>query len=406
MLTLTSAQAAAALAERSAERDLIQVNLLDLENSFGKRLLAGAQLTGVTKQHWESAAADLTSIWDVFTAYSGAVQRAAQILDGSRRLNGALLVTMTELLAADSVVLTGQDVPLARRRLTASAQPEERITLDVAVQRMTELFTRVAETVSAAETVWNDVTGRLDQVATVLTTALERAADLGDESLGAQLDGVNAELRVMRDQLSSDPLVFWRDGRVDGEGAGQLLQRTRAAAMHTTALRRLRDDADRRIREVAGLVAAAQSSERAARQQYELAGQKIAASQLPAAPAAAADLNQRLAELDALRADGRLRQLATEIAVIEKEATAAAARWQELDASARALLDRRAELRGLLDAYQAKARQLGATEQPRLTRSFQIARELLWSAPCDLAASAEAVLEFQNAVLAVQRGAR
>jgi len=406
VLTLTSAQAAAALAERSAERDLIQVNLLDLENSFGKRLLAGAQLTGVTKQHWDSAAADLTSIWDVFTAYSGVVQRAAEILDGPRRLNGALLVTMTELLAADSVVLTGQDVPLAQRRLTASAQPEERITLHVAVQRMTELFTRVAETVSAAETVWNDVTGRLDQVATVLTTALERAADLGDESLGAQLDGVNAELRVMRDQLSSDPLALWRDGRVDGEEVDRLLQRTHAAATQTTELRRLRDDADRRIREVAGLVTTAQSSERAARQQYELAAQKIAASQLPAAPAAAPDLNHRLAGLDALRADGRLQQLATEIAVIEKDATAAAARWQELDASAGALLDRRAELRGLLDAYQAKARQLGATEHPQLARSFHIARELLWSAPCDLAASADAVLKFQNAVLAVQRGAR
>ncbi len=405
-MTLTPARAAAALAERRAERDLIQANLLDLDNSFGKRLLAGAQLTGITKRHWESAAGDLTSIWDVFTAYSGVVQRAAELLDGPRRPSASLLETMTELLAGDSVMLVGLDVPLARRLVTASAQPQERVTLDVAVQRMTELFARVAETVSAAETVWNDVTGRLDEVSNVLNTAMERAADLADESLRAELNGVNAELRGMRDQLSSDPLALWQDGQVAVEGAGQLRQRAQAALEQTTELRRLRDDADRRIREVADLVVAAQACERAARQQYELAAQKILASQLPASPAATADLNQRVAELDAIRAAGRLQRLATEIALIENDATAATARWRELDASARALLDRRAELRGLLDAYQAKARRLGATANPQLARSFQIARELLWSAPCDLAASADAVLMFQNAVLGVQRGAR
>jgi hypothetical protein len=240
-MTLTPAQATAALGERSAERDLIQANLLDLDNSFGKRLLAGAQLTGITKRHWESAAADLTSIWDVFTAYSGVVQRAAEILDGSRRPSAPVLETMTELLAGDSVLLVGQSVPLARRALTASAQPEERVTLDVAVRRMTELFSRVTETVSAAETIWNDITGRLDEVSTVLKSAMELAADLADEDLRAELNDVNAELRGVRSQLSSDPLALWQDGRVV-ERLDQRLQRAHAAVRQTTEVGRLRDE--------------------------------------------------------------------------------------------------------------------------------------------------------------------
>jgi len=39
-------QAAAAVAAATAERDSIQANLLDLDGSFGKRMLAGATLTG------------------------------------------------------------------------------------------------------------------------------------------------------------------------------------------------------------------------------------------------------------------------------------------------------------------------------------------------------------------------
>ena len=42
-------QAAAAVTAAVAERDTIQANLLELDNSFGKRLLAGATLTGETK---------------------------------------------------------------------------------------------------------------------------------------------------------------------------------------------------------------------------------------------------------------------------------------------------------------------------------------------------------------------
>ena len=57
MTTLLSRdQAAAAVAASVAERDTIQANLLELDNSFGKRLLAGATLTGGTRKRWEAAA--------------------------------------------------------------------------------------------------------------------------------------------------------------------------------------------------------------------------------------------------------------------------------------------------------------------------------------------------------------
>ena len=64
-------------------------------------------------------------------------------------------------------------------------------------------------------------------------------------------------------------------------------------------------------------------------------------------------------------------------------------------------MSRRDELRGLLGAYQAKAARLGAGEDVGLTERFNRARALLWTAPCDLAAAADAVTGYQQAVLAL-----
>ena len=402
--TLTRAEAVAALAERSAERDRIQANLLDLDGSFGKRFLAGAKLSGVTQPQWESAAADLASIWDAFTAYSGVVQRATEILDGSRWPSGPQLTTLTNLLTGDSVALVGQDVPLARRQLTGSGRPEEHVTLDVAVHRMTPLFSRVNDVVSAAENVWTEVNGRLDEMSAVLGPASQQTAALGDDGVRDKVGAIEADLRNVRDLLNSDPLSLWLGDRVAVRGLDQLVQRARSVASEVAELTRLRQDADRRIAEVADQVKAAQACEQDALKQLEQAEQKISADLLPPMPPETSSLAQRLADLDAFRAAGRLQRLATEIADIERDAAAAAKRWQDTEVAARALLDRRTELRGLLDAYQAKAGSLGAAEDPELARLLQVARDLLWSAPCDLAASAEAVRSYQQAVLAIQRG--
>jgi len=63
---------------------------------------------------------------------------------------------------------------------------------------------------------------------------------------------------------------------------------------------------------------------------------------------------------------------------------------------------RRDELRGLLGAYKAKAARLGAAEDFGLAQRYDQARDLLWTAPCDLAAAEAAVAGYQQAVLGVR----
>lgn len=119
---LTRDQAAAAAAAAVAERDTIQANLLELDNSFGKRLLAGADLTGKTRKRWDATAADLTTLWETFGAYSAVVDRAAELMAGVRRIRD--LTEISSLLNGTSVRLSRPSPALARGDLTGTGEAQ------------------------------------------------------------------------------------------------------------------------------------------------------------------------------------------------------------------------------------------------------------------------------------------
>ena len=212
------------------------------------------------------------------------------------------------------------------------------------------------------------------------------------------LAAAGAELGRLREVLNTDPLALWQQGRVDTGRLERL--RTQAAAAVTRAgeLARVRADAQRRIAAAQAAVAAAAAAGHDATAARERAAAKIAV--LPPPPAQTAGLDVRAATLDTLKAEGRWTRLAAELDAIETEAATAEQRYRDAERVATVLLGRRDELRGLLDAYQAKAARLGAAEDTALTVRYQEARELLWTAPCDLAAASAAVTGYQQAILA------
>ena len=96
-------QAGAAVKAAVAERDAIQANLLELDSSFGKQLLAGAELTGQTRRRWDATAATLATLWQVYEAYSAVVDQAAEAV--ARHLGPRELAALTALLTGRSVQL-------------------------------------------------------------------------------------------------------------------------------------------------------------------------------------------------------------------------------------------------------------------------------------------------------------
>lgn len=394
---ITRQEAQAALAKATAERDTIQGNLLDLDTSFGKRMLSGAQLAGQTKERWDTASTALAGLWDTYTAYSAVIDRAAELLATIRDRD---LGQVTDLLTGRSVRLDRGPAPLARRDLADAGREE--LTIATAVARMRKDFPVVAEVVTAAEAVWGEVGGLLDQAGTELARATTLAAGIGDDALSASLAAASAELNAQRATLNSDPLALWHAGHADTSAAARARDQVAKVVAQAQALARLRDGARQRIDELAATaatVAAMRADAIAARQR---AAEKIAAEFLPAELPPAADFGR--AGLDALAASGEWQRLSDEVDRAERELATALGRYREAAAAADGALGRREELRGLLQAYKAKAARLGGAEDLVLTQRYDQARDLLWTAPCDLGAATSAVAAYQQAILAMGRG--
>jgi len=395
---MTREQAAVAAAAATAERDSIQTNLLELDGSFGKQMLAGAVLTGESKRRWEAAAADLAALWETFTTYAAVVDQAAGLLAGARRSSDRELAQITALLTGASVEVT-RSVPLARRDLTETGR--SRLSLAAAVREMRRSFDGVGDVVAAAESVWNETADGLSEIGAELDAAKKQLGDTGDDEAAAALAAAGDELGRLRDLLNADPLALWQGGSVDTARLGRLRKQAAAAAARAAEIARVRADAQRRIAAAAAAVSAAAAACADAVAARDRAAARIAAAELPPPPAEAVGLDVRLAALDKLKAAGRWGRLAEELDTIEAQAAAAGQRCRDTQQAAAALLDRRNELRGLLDAYQIKAARLGAAEDSELSRLYDQAHELLWTAPCDLAAAAAAVTRYQQATLAL-----
>jgi hypothetical protein len=406
---LTRDQAGPAVKAAVAERDVIQANLLELDSSFGKQLLAGAELTGDTKRRWDATAATLATLWQVYSAYSAVVDQAAEAV--TRHLGPRELAAITALLTGRSVQLASGPAPLAGRDLADSGR--ENLTLATAVARMRGAFAAVTEVVAAAEHVWTEVAGRLDAAGRELARVAPRAEMLGDEALTGDLATAQGKLTRLRDRLNSDPLALspgssgpGRSGRsaasVDTSAADRLQEEVAAIATRVDELLRLRDDARQRIAAVTAAAAMARSAREDAAAAWQRAAAKIAAGTLPPPPASLADLSARLAGLDPLLASGRWTRLGSELDLLDRELAAVTASFKEAERAVVAAMAKRDELRGLLGAYKAKAARLGAVEDTGLAERYDQARDLLWTAPCDLAAAEAAVTGYQQAVLGVQ----
>jgi hypothetical protein len=68
--------------------------------------------------------------------------------------------------------------------------------------------------------------------------------------------------------------------------------------------------------------------------------------------------------------------------------------FAEIERRCRLAIDERDELRGRLQAFRDKAASVGAAERPDVDRAYQSARQVLWSAPCDMVAARSLVAAY------------
>ncbi|MFH9609126.1 hypothetical protein [Streptomyces sp. NPDC017448] len=398
-----------ALARLGAEHEAIETSLLALQDHAGRRLLEGAELTGVTRERWATTEQSITLLWGYFDAYAGALAEAREIRARRRHPNREDLLALTELLRGEAVTVAnaGAVPPSA----VGPARLSERFSLQELVARMNELYARSLDMVVASDAVWSALPARIDLLAAELHRTRSLAYSVGvrpgEHPAGDDLVAITEELTTLRVQVVSDPLAFWLPGpgsAAPGGGRPDTSRYDRAARAledvrrEIEAVLAVRQDAEARLARLRDVLSRADRTLTEARAARGEVLAKIAASEVPAVSGPPTALQERLATASDHRRRAQWHRLSPLLEALEQEAEEELLRARESLTSVTAPLAVRAELRGRLDAYRAKAARHGLAEDPVLIERYDAARRMLWSAPCDLRAAEQAVLRYQHAV--------
>ncbi|MFF6779998.1 hypothetical protein [Streptomyces sp. NPDC012510] len=400
-----------ALARLGAEHEAIETSLLALQDHAGRRLLEGAELTGVTKERWTTAEASITLLWAYFDAYTDALRFAREIRSRRRWSSREDLVELTELLRGEAVTVAGSATAMANApTLQGAGRLSEQFSLVTLVDRMNDLYASSLDMVVAADAVWSALPARIDLLAAELQRTRRLAHSVGvrpgEHPAGDDLERITRTLTRLREQVVSDPLAFWvpapgssapGGGRPDTSTYDREARALEDVRREIDAVLTVRQDAEARLMKLRDVLSRADRTLAEARNARGEVLAKIAATEVPVVSGPPTVLQEQLAMAAEYRRHAQWHRLSPLLESLEQKADDELLRARESLTAVTAPLAVRAELRGRLDAYKAKVARHGFAEDSLLVERYDAARRMLWSAPCDLRVAEQAVLRYQQA---------
>ncbi|UGQ13731.1 hypothetical protein LO772_09080 [Yinghuangia sp. ASG 101] len=391
------------IARLEAERDSIAAGLMALEEHPGRRLLEGAVLDGRTRERWDACRADIGRLWDLHAAYGGVLDEARAVRGRRLRPTRAELDELARLLTTASIRVPGRDVSIIRRELVGPDASLRAVTFDELVAEMNTVWQRATRVVAAVDDVWSALLPRLDRVEAAIAETDALLDRLGAAAPPAEA-GIVAEVRRRlgdaRARVAADPLRFAADkggsvvAGVDVDALENDLHDVRDRLRH---LRQLQERYEERLGRVTADVDALAADEAEGRRRRAHVVTRIAGP-VPEIPALVGPLRAGVDQVAALRAREAWSELSSHLGALERDTTASAERLRTARDDLDALMARRAELRGLLQAYRAMAGGRGRGEDEALEELHHRAYTVLWRAPCDLDVAAGLVADYQHAV--------
>ena len=409
-----------ALASLGAEHDRLAAAMYAMDTHPAHTLLAGAESTGATQRAWRDAQSLMTELWIRFSAFGAGLEVVRAARSRRSRPGADELADLTDLLtgpvvAADPTGAASGSISLreAASRLAAGCET------------VTEVFDRVVAAHGAVTAELGPIAGdlaELERLIAVLADPPELRAMAGPwvmnsvPECAAALRADANELFALRDRLAAvgaaaaaDPL-----GAVDGRELSEdprgpaaelraLSDAASAAVARLVAAVKIKTGLPDRLAALTTAVQGLAAAEDGVRRSYAVAAEKIAEPGLPPVPVSAAALAARLAEVERSLPPAHEplgaavpERIDVDLTAVERDVDAARRRAADLRTAADGLLDRRAELRGRLDAYRVKGARLGFAEHPDLTARHRLAYDLLHTRPCDLPAATRAVHGYQH----------
>ncbi len=397
-VTLTREDADRRLAELDGVHRQVSTAMYAIDTHPTYELLRNTQFSGATKRVADRLKPAVEVLWAQFVMWRELLERAREVRGRRERPDAAELAELEILLCEPVVGLDAGGLPTAG----SATAPETRLTVAELAARLRSACDSVTTDLERVAEAQSTVAQQLETATTALAEARTLATDLGvtpDTGSGAaaDLERLAGQLRELDGRAVVDPLGTSTE-KTTAERVRHLVAAVTEARSSLAGLEKFREECPTRIAALRTAVDELSGLESRVDQACQTATVKIAAAGLPPLKPVAGELRERLAQVERVAGEGRWTRTQEAVVGVERTVSAERARAEQLLEAATGLLDRRAELRGRLEAYHAKAARLGAVETAELSERYDEARALLWTSPCDLRAATAAVRRYQESV--------
>ena len=373
------------------DTDAMATALMAAEADPNRAVLEQAPLTGQTAARWSEARTGLGQLWMWFTHLQDTLARVDRLRGKGWKLDRRRQEELESLLTAPSIELTTDEVPSSRRDDVGARAASVRYTAAELMNLMSTTLEQVRGALQGVGSAWSGLLPRVDGLQSELGGIEASAQSLGDSDR-ADLESLRGRAMEMATTLLGDPLVVQEHDVDDLESA---IHAVRDEYERVAALRNRIDDELNRTRAVLNEVEASITD--CSEAQIE-AKRKIAGAELPSLPTVDRSLNRQLNQITDLVGHGRWRDVARDVANVEMRAQTMLTEARRIAEESRAPIKARNQLRGRLDAYRAKAQQVGRLEDSEASLAYDRAHRALYTAPTDLVIATELVERYQDIV--------
>jgi hypothetical protein len=370
--------------------DSARANLLAVELDQNRELLDSAPLQGESAARWGEASATLVELWHDNELLDQLLQRAERVRGARARPKPQDLAELEQLLGGKSVELAGARVPLDQRQLLG-ANGSLWLTPDELLVRSAEAFERPKGVLVAAQRAWTELAQRLRELLDLADEDAALASELA-EGEPPSLEPARKRLLTLIELLPNDPLA------VNEEEIAQLGGELRSIRADLGDLDAMRVELTPRLSAARGLLAELARLAQQGRDAHEQVLAKVADPHVPEPLPAQPTLEGGLEDVESISRAGAWREARTLLEQWTGTVSGLLARAREILSANRAPIRERDELRGLLDACQAKARRLRLVENAELAGMFRRAQDALYTAPTDLAQASQLVHGYRAAL--------
>jgi hypothetical protein len=382
------------------DRDLAQLelaverigsNLVALERDENRQLIEAATLEGETATRWLAASGALQDLFDGYASLLSLLERVGALRGAGNQVNVQSATQLERLLHGPAIERSRRPVSLHDRGLLDASTKVDLVSADELVADMSRAFDLVTTTMSDVVRGWNELMPQVAELRNRSADAVRLSTELGGD-WDADLARVHQRIEAFGNRLVCDPLA------VDPADITTLDDALTPIELEINHVASLRAGFDQMIISAERTASDLATAEQIAREATAALTSRIASPLVPVYECSSPELAARLHRITAAAHEENWRTAARDLDAWTRDANVELDRMRDATELASLPLRRRDELRGRLEAYNAKAAQLGLSEDVEACRIYNSAMRALYDAPTDLERAEALVQRYQRAI--------